>query len=111
MWQYRSKILTPLSSTTSKQAKWNWNKVCQKIFDTIRILGESLLFYPNLNEPFEINIDTNKLQRGSVISQKVKSIPIYCRKLNPAQVNYTTTERGLLSIMEALTEFRNILLG
>ena len=32
-------------------------------------------------------------------------------KLNPAQVNYTTTERELISIMETLKEFRNILLG
>ena len=26
MWQHRSKIITPLSSITSKQAKWNWRK-------------------------------------------------------------------------------------
>ena len=26
MWQHRSKIFTPLSSITSKQAKWNWSQ-------------------------------------------------------------------------------------
>ena len=26
MWQHGSEILTPLSSITSKQAKWNWSK-------------------------------------------------------------------------------------
>ena len=102
MWQHRSEILTPLSSMTSKQAKWNWSKECQKTFDTMKKLvsRENLLSYPNFNQPFEIHTDVSKLQRGSVISQKGKPIAFYSRKLNPAQVNYTTTEHELLSIVE-----------
>ena len=88
MWQQRSKILTPLSSMTS-----NWSKECQKSFDTTKKLvsRETLLSYPNFNEPFKIHTDVSKLKLGSVISQKGKPIAFYNRKLNPAQVNYTTT--------------------
>ena len=50
-------------------------------------------------------------QLGSVISQNGKPIAFYGRKLNDAQTRYTTTERELLSIVETLKEFRNILLG
>ena len=46
----------------------------------------------------------------SLISQKGKPIEFYSRKLNPAWVNYTTTGRDLLSIVETQKEFRNILL-
>ena len=98
---------------TSKLAKQNWSKECQKTFDTIKKLVSRVivLFYPNFNEPFQILTNTNKLQLGSVISQYGKPIAFYSRKLNPAQVNYTTTERELLSIVENQKEFRNILLG
>ena len=48
---------------------------------------------------------------GAVISQYNKPIAFYTRKLNPAQTRYTTTERELLSIVETLKEFQNILLG
>ena len=111
--QQRSKMSTPLFSLTSIKAKRNWSKECQKPFDTIKQLvsRETLLSYPNFNKPFKIHIDTSTAQLGSIISQKGKPIAFYSRKLDPAQVNYTTTERKLLSIIKALEKFRNILLG
>ena len=56
-------------------------------------------------------MDASKVQLGAIISQNNKPIAFYSRKLNPAQVNYTTTEWELLSIVETLKELRNILLG
>ena len=110
MWQYMSKIINSISSTTSKQAKWNRSKECQKVFDTIEKLvsRETLLCYPNLNEPFEIHTDATKLQLASVISQKDEDIMFYSRKLNPAQVNYATTEHELLAILDTLKEYSKI---
>ena len=35
----------------------------------------------------------------------------YIRKLNYAQLNYTNKEKELLSVVEILKEFRNILFG
>ena len=68
-----------------------------------------LLLYPNFNEIFEIYTDVSKLQLGAVISKKGRPIAFYSRKLNSTQVNYTTVERELLSIVETLKEFRTIL--
>ena len=113
MWIRRSEILTPLSKITSKNAKWEWNNEQQQAFDTIKriVSQETLLRHPDFNKPFEIHTDASKYQLGAVISQDNKTIAFYSRKLKPPQLNYTTTERELLAIVETLKEFRNILLG
>ena len=60
---------------------------------------------------FDIHMDVSLLQLGTCISQNGKPIAFYSCKLKPAQTQYTTTERELLSILKVLKEFRNILLG
>ena len=44
-------------------------------------------------------------------SQKGKPIAFFSRNMNSAQQNYTTTEKELLSKVETIKEFLNILLG
>ena len=75
------------------------------------IARETMLAYPDYSKPFVIHTDASHYQLGAVISQDNKPIAFYSRKLNDAQTRYTTTERELLSIVETLKEYRNILLG
>jgi hypothetical protein len=72
---------------------------------------EVLMAYADYNKPFQIHTDASKTQLGVVILQNGRPIAFYSRKLNPAQTRYTVTEHELLSIIERLKEFRNILLG
>jgi hypothetical protein len=90
-----------------------WEPEHTKCFDAImRVIGrEVLLAYLDINAPFEIHTDASKTQLGAVISQGGKPIAFFSRKLNSAQLSYTVTENELLSIVETLKEFRNILLG
>ena len=76
----------------------------QNIFDTVKkiVSREILLSNPNFNKPFQIHTDASKLQQGSVISQKGKPITSYIRKLNLAQINYTTIEYKFFSIAKTL---------
>ena len=68
-----------------------------------------MLTYPDWSEPFDIHTNASNYQLGAVISQGGKPIAFFSRKLNSAQRNYTTTEKELLSIVECVKEFRNIL--
>ncbi len=79
-----------------------------KAFDLVKA---AILNVVLLSQPFEIHTDASKAQLGSVISQHGKPIAFYSRKLKHAHQRYTTTEQELLSVVETLKEFRNILLG
>ena len=113
MWIRRSETLAPLTALTSKKVPFKWTEVEQKAFDTMkRIMArETLLAYPDFNKEFHIYTDASKVQLGAVIVQNDRPIAFFSRKLTPAQTRYTVTERELLSIVEVLKEFRNILMG
>ena len=75
------------------------------------VCQETLLNYPDWGKPFDIHTDASDYQLGAVISQEGKPIAFFSRKLNSAQKNYTTKEKELLSIVECVKEFRNIIFG
>ena len=93
--------------------KFEWTKIEKYAFDGIkRILAhDTLLDYPYFNGEFKIYTDASKFQLGAVIRQKVKPIVLYSIKLTGVHKRYTVTEKNMLSIVETLKEFRNILLG
>ncbi|MGH7974221.1 MAG: reverse transcriptase/ribonuclease H family protein, partial [bacterium] len=114
MWRHRSDLLAPLSTMTSKNVRWKWTQDAQDAFDKIKriVCQDVLLSYPDFSKPFHIYTDASGSQLGAVITQESNTpLAFYSRKLNSAQRLYTTTERVLLSIVETLKEFKNILLG
>ena len=72
---------------------------------------EVFLTYPDWNKPFDLHTDASDKKLGAVVSQDGKPIAFFSRRLSKAQRNYTTTEKELLSIVECLKQFRNILFG
>jgi hypothetical protein len=109
----RSELLALLTSMTSKNVKFIWTDEHQKAFDNIKkmICREVMLTFLDFSKPFHIYTDASDKQLGAVITQDEKPIAFYSTKLSSAQQRYTTGEQELLSIVETLREFRNILLG
>ena len=119
LWPRRSHILAPIADLTKgykkggKNKKIQWTEDCEKAFKEIKhvIAKDTLLAFPDFTKPFIIHTDASDRQLGAVITQDNKPLAYYSRKLSKAQINYTVTEKELLSIVETLKEFRSILLG
>lgn len=113
MWRRRSHILAPLTSLISKDVPFKWTQEHTEAFEEMKaVIGkETMLTFPDFNKKFHIYTDASNTQLGAVIMQEGKPLAFYSRKMNSAQRRYTTGEQELLSIVETLKEFRNILLG
>jgi RNase H-like domain found in reverse transcriptase/Reverse transcriptase (RNA-dependent DNA polymerase) len=113
MWQRRSHLLAPLTALTAKEVPWKWGSEQQEVFEEIKkvISKETMLAFPRFDKPFHVYTDASKYQLGAVIMQEGRPLAFYSRKLNSTQKRYTTGEQELLSIVETLKEFQNILLG
>ena len=114
MWQRRSHILAPLTAMCSAKAKFVCGDKEQKAYKYIKAIvsQEALIAYPDFSKDFHVyTTDSSDYQLGAVIMQDVHPLAFYSRKLNSAQKRYTTGEQELLSIVETLKEFKNILLG
>ncbi|KAL7570253.1 hypothetical protein ACA910_020676 [Epithemia clementina (nom. ined.)] len=104
--------MAPLTALTGKTTL-EWTPACQQAFDNIKSMLAHAAFirYPDHNLPSHVFVDASDYQLGAVIMQEEIPVAYYSRKLNPAQRNYTTMEKELLSVVETLKEFCSILLG
>ena len=111
MFAHRSHILTPLTEQTKKQkAKSIWTPEAQKLFGEMNVMVAEDVFvrYPDYNEESHVVMDASDYQLlGAAILQRGAPAAFYLRKLNPAQRNYTTMKKELLSIVETLKEFHS----
>ena len=113
MWRKRAHTLAPLTKLCSMKVKFKWTDEDNDYFIAMKKIGgrDVPLYYPNFSERFIIHTEARKKKLGGVVSKNGKPITFYSRKLNPAQINYTTTEIELLNTVKTLKQFYTTLLG
>ena len=112
-WPQRAHILAPITALTSTNVPFIWGEEQANAFKMMNslIAEDILLTFPDFNAPFYLHTDASNYQLGSRIAQYDKPVAFYSRKLTKTQMNYTTIEKELLSVVETLQEFRSMLFG
>ena len=101
-------VAKPLYRLTSKGVKFTWEKEQEDAFQLIktRLLQAPILAFPIFRHPFAIDTDASETALGAVLSQIIdgeeRPIPFESRVLSKAEINYATTKREALSIVQAM---------
>ena len=112
-----SKIVKPFYKILEKDAKFMWDKDCQRSFEELEayLTTAPIVRAPNWKLPFEVMCDANDLAIGAVLGQreggKLYMVYYASKTLNEAQRNYTTTKKELLVVVYALDKFQAYLVG
>jgi len=112
-----SVISKPLCNLLIKDNVFEWTEHCEKAFVRVKNLLTSapVIQPPDWSLPFEIMCDASNYAMGAILGQRKdkKSYVIYyaSKTLNNAQMNYTTTEKELLTVVFACEKFRSYLIG
>jgi hypothetical protein len=108
-------------ATLRKSIKeWNWSKECEKAYRSLITEVCALpTLYPCCHdaEAIEVHTDASNVAVGAVLVQIRKEakeglpVAFYSKMLNQAGKNYSTTEKELLAVYEALMHFRSYVSG
>lgn len=110
-----SKIARPMTQLLMKDAPFDFSQECKDAFDLLKkeLTQAPIMITPNWELPFEIMCDASDFAVGAVLGQRCDKLfqPIYyaSKTMNPAQENYSTTEKELLAVVFAFDKFRQYL--
>ena len=112
-----AQIASPLNKLTGKHATFSWSSECQTAFETLKqaLISAPILSYPDFRLPFHLFVDASQtgigLTLGQIIDGAERVIAYAGRDLNPAEHNYSATEREALAVIDGIKRFQPYLQG
>ena len=111
-------IAKPLHQLTRKNVQFKWTNECNKSFLELkkRLTTSPVLIHPDPQKQYIVECDASNLAIGAILSQRddnnrLHPVAYYSRSLSNAEINYSITDKELLSIKEAFSTWRHLLLG
>ena len=95
-----------------------WNDEAEEAFVKLKkVLSEQItLIFPDFEKTFDLTTDASNTAIGGVLQQKdeydnLRPLTFFCRKLNIAEINYSTIEKEALAIVYGQKINRTLCLG
>ena len=110
-----------MNDLLKKGAEWHWSEECQLGFEALKkaLTQAPVLALPDQvraadgSAPFVLQTDASEFALGGVLMQDtgdgLRVIAFESRTLNPAEQNYSTTERELLALLHCCKIWRHYL--
>ena len=113
-----ARIACPLTNLTQKGQPFIWTEECQDAFNTLKqkLISYPILVKADINQPFVLETDASQHHIAAVLMQydsenNPRVIAYFSRKLRPAEVRYSTTDREAMSVVLASRQFNHYLWG
>ncbi|RVX11437.1 Transposon Tf2-8 polyprotein [Vitis vinifera] len=105
-------MVSPLIDLLKKKNKWDWSMQCQA-FEGLKeaISTEPVFQFPDLDLPFEVQIDALDRALGGALVQEGHPMAFESSKLNSVEQKYSTHEKEMTTVVHYLQLWRHYLLG
>ena len=110
-------MASPLFGLLAKDSEFIWSKSCQEALDILKgkLTTAPILRGPNWAIPFHIHADASHKAIGANLGQIDEKFPyaIYfiSKNLSKVELNYTVTEKELLTVVHSLKKIRHYIAG
>ena len=106
-----SSIVAPMTDCLRK-SHFNWTPAANRAFLDIKekMTQAPTLRLPNFSKVFEVACDASGIGIGGVLSQEGHPIAFFSEKLNEARLKYSTYDKELYAVVQALRYWRHYLL-
>jgi RNase H-like domain found in reverse transcriptase/Integrase zinc binding domain/Reverse transcriptase (RNA-dependent DNA polymerase) len=111
-------IAKPLTELTMKEKPFKWTQECTNALEKLIniVTSELVLACPDLNKPFELEVDASAYAVGTILFQRDENkwrrdVGYFLKALNPAEWNYDIWDREFLAVVTGLCFWRHLLIG
>lgn len=103
-----AKKTVPLTDLLRNDTTFKWTRIENEAFKKLKqsFANEEALGIFDPDEQVVLYTDASDRALGSCIVQKGRPLGYYSRKLTPAEVNYTTTDKEMLAIVASLVYWK-----